>query len=293
MKSFFLTSILSILVFTLQAQTLPSPEQNKAIHFITEFYKAYTQLDTFKQELKRMDHLSPQALEKWERLKCETEKDPLLRIKKVPEYLGSTINCLKMEDNWYNVKFQLNGKVTIIPIKVEDTQKEKEKKQKQKPSQKLQVFKIVDILPEWHGEKTGCSPLKKAPRIDHKTDALKFVTTFYNAYTSIYAEMSKDMNVRLLELQKKYCTPAFYTKLQKGQKNNGADKWKDAIIGTAYFDACWKESIQFTAVSETLIRVSYRRKVEGGEDAESPVKNIFVKVEKNKNGYQIADVINR
>ena len=175
--------------------------------------------------------------------------DYLTRAQDVTDYGISSLKCRHITDDWYAVSFQWNetDEPEVIPIRLKKTGDD---------------YRISYILPEWVTSIDYKKLFDVVPcDTVNRTDAFKFVETFYCNYTHLYAEMLPDLQRKLSEMRSRYCTEEFIKRINAEKDSLSIydmDSYcYDAIIMGCDFDITQINSLNVTRLSDTKFKVSY------------------------------------
>lgn len=255
------------------AQQATEAEQikNFYIHYMEAMLSDQRQQESELQQ----SMLTPEMLEKKERLACVMDADPLLRAQDVSDYGKQSLQCKHLEGGWYEVSWrwaETDTASTCIPVKVKTDAKGK--------------MRIAYVTPEWGGKTYGDSmfdiPTTKV--VDGK-DGATFVETFFKAYARLYATMPSTLEQDLKQMRQTYCTPAMLKKhadmTEQAMQDEGA---MDPLINCADFDALWYNSLKVTPLKENAFKVSYNMAVKGWD------KQVTLTVTRQGGKYRISDL---
>ena len=218
---------------------------------IVSFYKAYMSdsLSWEEQDSLTRQMLTPEAYEKVKRATRATDCNQILRAQDYSDYGRSTVKCRHLGADWYEVSYQFapNEEPVFIPLRVE--------------SGASRHPRIDYIVPEWGGRQWG-DAMFDVPKveIERDKDVLTFVSTFYKRYVYSYATNSLTLDADRKELCKRFCTQALRDSIEQARVNHGIDDGIDgfdAIVNDYDFDALWFAELDFSAIDNHQVRVSF------------------------------------
>ena len=221
--------------------------------------------------------LTPEMLEKKERLVTVTGSDPILRAQDVSEYGQQSLTCRHLEDDWYEVAYHWDVQDTTairIPVRVEEDEKGQ--------------VRINYIVPHWGGSRYGDN-LFDIPSQDviDGLGARTFVETFFKAYVYPYAIMSPSLEQDLEQLRNQYCTTSFlqgkYAAVRQAYQEDYEDI--DPLVDCADFDAFWYPSIKVDSLSNFTYRISYDTDIVRGWR-----KDIKIVLKREEGRFLISDI---
>lgn len=218
---------------------------------IVSFYKAYMSdsLSWREQDSLTRQMLTPEAYEKVKRATRATDCNQILRAQDYSDYGRSTVKCRHLGADWYEVSYQFapNEEPIFIPLRVE--------------SGASRHPRIDYIVPEWGGRQWG-DAMFDVPKveIERDKDALTFVSTFYKRYVYPYVTNSSTLDSDRKELCKQFCTQELCDNIEQASVNHdnedGPDGF-DGIINDYDFDALWFAELDFSAIDNHQVRVSF------------------------------------
>ena len=260
----------SALLFALSVSAQTSGED-----FVRSFYEKYLSEDSRIRD-SALQMLTPRLAAKARRLRAEMNVDPFTLTKEITPEMRKSLCVGESENGWFVASFTncledtLLMETICIPVY---------------PEQIEGRWQLAYIATTWE-EDLGklISPLD-APKAIDESSPTKFVETFYQNYATPFAAMDVDAPERARQLREKYLTKplqrVFNDKAQAGEEP--VINRYDWILGGYDFDRSAMESLSVTPLSDQEVRVRF---LKAGD-----IEFVYtIKVEKNAEGYRIADI---
>lgn len=215
--------------------------------WVVDSYRKWMTHD-YRDTLLPAQLFTPEMREKLGRLASVTDADAMLRAQDYSDYGVGSVSCSHLEGDWYQVSYiwEEGGMPTVIPVRVAKTG---------------DGYRFTYVTPEW-GEwrGDGLFDIKPCGKVTQK-DALEFVRSFYCNYTCLYAMMVPDLEQKLQEMRRKYCTEtmmhSIVTTIEEMKGDIGGDGY-DPVIMSCDFDIYWFDSLEVDELGADSFVVSYR-----------------------------------
>ncbi|MCM1109779.1 MAG: YbjP/YqhG family protein [Clostridium sp.] len=216
--------------------------------WVVDAYRKWMTHD-YRDTLMPKQLFTPEMWAKLGRLSSVTDDDAMLRAQDYSDYGVESVSCSHLEGNWYQVNhtWEEGGVPTVIPVMITKVGDD---------------FRFSYVTPYW-GEWQGNSlfDIKSCGKVTQK-NALEFMRSFYCNYTYLYATMAPDLEQKLQDMRRKYCTKTMLhsiaSTIEEMQGEIGSDCY-DPIIMSCDFDIYWFNSLNIEESGADNFIVSYSR----------------------------------
>lgn len=255
--------------------TLGVSAQTSGEDFVRNFYEKYLSEEPSAQ-VEALKMLTPRLQAKVARLRAEMNGDPFTRTEGITPEMRKTLRVMPAENGWFVASFtthfedELLTETTKIPVF---------------PEQIEGRWQLARIAAPWEEDLEQLYSPLDAPKAVDESSPTKFVETFYQNYLTPFAAMDVDAPERAKQLREKYLTQpllkVFNDKAQAGEEP--VINRYDWILGGYDFDRSALASLSVTPISDQEVRVRF---LKAGD-----IEFVYtIKVEKNAEGYRIADI---